>query len=349
MNTNIDISAEDPFYSIYNDLRDFDFSNYDNFVKLINSSSQSLCKSSYLINNSVCPKYNLSSLSLESLHDRFSVDVNGVVFDCLMTPYDLKKHKSLFVIFSGSRNSENDIIPQFKRWSYYPFINSVILNIADPMYTQYKNLKLGWYFGTKDECFLEYLSDIIKRVAFFLNIDSGDLYLFGSSGGGYAALQLSMYLPNSNHIVINPQIQIEKYFYSQKFSDLIGVDLFAYDPYRRNDTLNIIKECIHSNKGKFLILQNLQAKDDCVNHLFPLLNSLNVNTLNLGLNCQNNLLVWLYSCHGGHNTQGDQFIFSHIIYLAHKLSKEEVITPFDQYLIKNVTLLWGQIEWLKRH
>lgn len=335
------------FYSIYDVFEDYNFNNYDEFAKLAHDSYDKLTKRDYVINNDRCPNYELKTLCKDVLHDRFSINVDGVKFDCLMTPYDITKVNSLFVIFSGARSVKNDVLPVFKRWSYYKFIDSAVLNIADPMFNEYEDLALGWYYGSKSQSYIEYASLIVERVRSILNIERNNLYLFGSSGGGYIALQLSMYISNANHIVINPQIQINKFFYSKEFIRQTGINLSDYDPHRRNDTLNIVKDNIFSGNSKFLILQNLQAKEDCVNHLFPLLKSVGVDKLHLGLNCTNNMFVWLYTCIGGHNTQGDQVMFSHIVYLAHKLASEEPITPFDHYLIKNISVIWRQVEWLK--
>ena len=332
--------------SIYKNIEDYVFDDYDKFVKSVNNSYRDLSERHYVINNDICPKYMFSTLSKDKLHDRFAIDYDGVCFDCLMTPYN-PKCTSLFVIFSGSRSVENDVLPVFKRWSYYRFIDSIVLNIADPMFYEYSNLKLGWYYGNRNRAYIKDLSTIIARVCKLLEIDSTNLYLFGASGGGYVALQLSMYLKNANYIAINPQIKISKFFYAKEFTKQTGIDLSEPDPYRRDDTINIVKENIISNCGKFLILQNLQEKSDCVDHVFPLLKNIGMKTLSLGVNEYNNLLFWLYSCVGGHNAQGDQLIFSHILYLAKKLSTSCKITAYDNFLIKNISCLWKQIEWYK--
>ena len=335
------------FSSIYDNLQDYSFTDYDKFCELINNSYQNLTSRDYVINNDSCPCYTLTCLTKDDLHDRFAVDLNGIKFDCLITPYEPYSSKSLFVIFSGARTLDTDVIPIFRRWSYYRFIDSIVLNIADPMFAQFQNLTLGWYYGTKTVSYIELLSKIILQVCSLLKINTQNLYLFGSSGGGYVALQLSMYINNATHIVINPQIQLDKYFYSTEFSNQTGNDLLSYDPFRRNETINIICENNLSSKSKFLILQNLQAKLDCVNHLFPLCKVAGINTLQFGLNCSNNITIWLYSCMGGHVTQGDQFIFSYILYLANKISSGDPISHLDHLLIKNINVLWRQMEWFK--
>jgi hypothetical protein len=337
------------FYdSVYRGLKDFDYSDYNNFIQSINNSCNDFFKPNYTINNTDVPKYTLDSLDRDSLHDRFSVVYNKAKFDCLITPSQDLDTKSLFVIFSGSRNISDDRIPIFKRWSFYKFAGSLVLNIADPMFYDYDKLSLGWYYGKKDESYIEYLYIIIKKICGLLNIDERRLVLFGSSGGGYVALQLSMYFQYSIHVAINPQININKYYYASEFETLTSINLEVKDVYRRNETLDIVADKVKNKANRFLILQNLQDKQDCINHLFPLIKVLGVSKLHLGLNeSSDNLLLWLYSCIGGHNTQGDQLIFSHVMYLTNKILNSEVITCFDHYLIKNISVLWKQIEWFK--
>ncbi len=335
--------------SVYNGLIDFDYNNYNDFVKSINNSCNSITKPNYIINNVNAPKYELDSLIRDDLHDSFSVLYRKVEFDCLMTPSQDLDTTSLFVIFSGSRNiSDEKRLPIFRRWSYYKFTGSLVLNIADPMFYDYDKLSLGWYYGRQDESYIEYLYIIIKKICSLLKIDENRLILFGSSGGGYVALQLSMYFKNSIHVAINPQININKYYYASKFKSLTNINLDIKDVYRRNETLNIVVDKIKNKSNRFLIIQNIQDKHHCTNHLFPLIKLLGVGKVHIGLNeSSDHLLLWIYSCVGGHSAQGDQLIFSYIMYLTNKILNSEDITPFDRYLIKNVSLLWKQIEMYK--
>lgn len=339
------------FDTVYKSLSDFPIDDYCTFVKAVDTSYQNMTSRKYEIDNDKRHAFNLSQISRDKLHDSFVIRHRDVSFDCLMTPYDINTADSLFVIFSGARTVKNGVIvdqlPIFKRWSYYEFTDSIVLNIADPMFHKHGNLALGWYYGSKTESYIEYLAKIIEYVCNTLNIKHEKLFLFGSSGGGYVALQLSMYLKNANHIAINPQIFLDKFSYSKEFCRQTGINLTEKDPYRRNETIDIIKEKILSNDSKFLILQNLQEKRDCEEHIFPLLKNLGIQKLHLGLNEYQNLLFWLYSCVGGHNTQGDQLIFSHILYLAKKLSSSDKISSYDHFLIKNISCLWRQIEWYK--
>lgn len=335
------------YAEIYKELKNYSIDDYQEFVSNVEQSYLGLASRPYTIDNSNCPIINHDSLTLDDLHDRFAILFNNVRFDCLITPKP-DKAQSLFVIFSGSRDIDTDKLPVFKRWSYYRFVDSIVLNIADPMFYKYENLNLGWYYGNQNESYIEYLSKIIKKVQSLFQIQDSNLFFFGSSGGGYVTLQLSMYFQNTNHIAVNPQISIPKYHYASIFTQKTGIDLQIKDFFRRNETEQIIIERIKQNLNKFVIVQNVKDEHDCTIHLFPLLKKLDIDSLHLGVNSFNSLYVWLYSCLGGHNAQGDQYIFSYILYLADKISSNGEVTSLDEFVFKSVSILWKQKEYYLR-
>jgi len=89
--------------------------------------------------------------------------------------------------------------------------------------------------------------------------------------------------------------------------------------------------------------------EHCQKQLFPLMKKLNVDSLNFGMNQINsNMLVWMYDLIGGHSAQGDQLIFSYIIYMAERLASENFeLSDFESFLFQNVSCLWKQREWYK--
>lgn len=329
-----------------NTFKSVSIDDYDSFNNEIHNQWNSLKDHNYSIPQSF-HSYAFSDLQSEDLHDRFSIYYKNVIFECLMNqPSSGNKKKSLFVIFSGSRN-DNDPIPVFKRWSYFPFCDGYVLSIADPMLSIHRNLKLGWYYGTKNESFIEYIADIVQKIQTLLDIDNKDTYLFGSSGGGYVSLQLSNYLNDTTHIALNPQISIKDYRYIESLQRTVGISLEDKDPLRRNETLDIICENISNNR--FFIIQNMNDEEHCKKQLFPLMKKLYVNELNFGLNQINkNMLVWIYDIIGGHSAQGDQLLFSYIVYMAEKMASDDFeLSDFESFVFQNISCLWKQRDWYR--
>lgn len=313
--------------------------NYAQFNNEIHRQMDALKQTHYSISKEY-QTYEFDNIQNEDLHDRFAIKYKNIVFDCQMNlPSSEKQKKTLFVIFSGSRN-DGDPVPVFKRWSYYPFCDGYVLNIADPLLSIHRNLKLGWYYGTKNESYIEYISVIIKKIQSLLGIEENDLFLFGSSGGGYVALHLSYYLNNATHIALNPQISIKDYKHILGFCRTLNLSLEDKDPLRRNETVDIICEKIKTNR--FFIIQNMNDEEHCKKQLFPLMKKLNVDKLAYGMNQVNeNMLVWVYDLNGGHSAQGDQVIFSYIVYMAERFASDNFrLLSFEDFLFKNVSYIW---------
>ena len=168
-----------------------------------------------------------------------------------------------------------------------------------------------------------------------------NLVLFGSSGGGYAALNSSQYYNKCTTLVINPQVYISKYFYSEYFSNIVKIHLNKPDIYSRN---NIIPMLLN-NKNIYIYISNLNDKNDFEDHLKPLLYSINIQKISIGLNIKENFFFFFYNSLGGHNAQGDQFIFWHYINLIEliKLKKYKENEAF----YKNLSCFICKNEFLK--
>ena len=59
----------------------------------------------------------------------------------------------------------------------------------------------------------------INSIAEKMQVLQQDIYLYGSSGGGTAAIEISRFLEKSNVIAINPQLDMDHYFYTKDFKN----------------------------------------------------------------------------------------------------------------------------------
>lgn len=291
--------------------------------------------------------YSCDDLVKDNLKDRFSVYLGDVLFDFVMSePKNEEDRKNLIVLFSASRNYD-DAVPVFKRCSYMPFCPGYVLNVSDPMLSMYKQLERGWFYGNRNQAYAEYLAVVIDKIRNLLGIENRNVYFFGSSAGGYVSLHLSHYFDGTNHIAVNPQINLSDCPMVDRLEKLIKASVKDQDPFRRNETDAIIRENI--TKNKFLIAQNITDEKYCSGHLFPLLKKMDVTEIGYGLNqVHDNMLVWMYDVIGGNSAQGDRLFFSFIMYLAQCLSTDGYkVTDFEKFMVKNFSCVWRMRDWYK--
>jgi len=224
---------------------------------------------------------------LSGVHDgRFAVEYRNIRFECFFKRNI--ESDALYVVFSGSRPKGTDM-PVFKRWSYYSCIDGSMLNIDDPMYVKYKNLNLGWYYGTEEECYCDDICLIVKEFA--EQNGFGKIVFFASSGGGFAALYCACRIQGSYAMVINAQIKPSLYKPdADRFEKVCGIDLKKEDRFFRNDLAELIKQ---NNESRFLIVTNSASKEDAVqlDHLCGVLDT----EAGYGLTrLKENVLSWVY-------------------------------------------------------
>lgn len=117
----------------------------------------------------------------------------------------------LFVIFSGDIDRRKITPPAFQRWTWSDKFPGHCLFISDPSLHLDPALGLAWYVGTADVDFSPTIRRLVREIAAELEIPSGNLYAYGSSGGGFAALRLASIMPDLVPIAINPQTDVLKY------------------------------------------------------------------------------------------------------------------------------------------
>ncbi|WP_146112349.1 lysophospholipase [Arthrobacter sp. MYb222] len=112
------------------------------------------------------------------------------------------------VVFHAALSSKAKSLPMFagRRLASQLPVNR--LSISDPTLTLNDNLRLAWFAGSEKQPGLQ--SAISKIVRHATNRDEKIIY-FGSSGGGFAALQYAARHPGSIAVPINPQTDIARY------------------------------------------------------------------------------------------------------------------------------------------
>lgn len=256
---------------------------------------------------------------------RLVIRYKGVDYETVFNRKDTSDR--LYIILNGARNT-GDSLPIHKRWSYYNYIDGTMLNIADPMLRDYDNkLRLGWYYGNSDVCYVNRIVDIARIAA--VKLVKKEIIFIGSSGGGYAALLAACNCMGSTAIAINPQIQLSLWNYRETFEEVTGMSLTERDKFCRNHLPELIKESVNS---KFMIINNMYSKEDIeqintVSERFGKEIAYGVNKLS------NNVLVWMYDADNKpfHNAQDYPTMFLAIDYLYRHFAEAERLK--ELYLI----------------
>lgn len=205
----------------------------------------------------------------------------------------------LYVFFDGARtrNQGRDLapVPNFSRWSWDVHTTGSVLSLEDPMYYRYEKCKLGWFYGTDEEDYRKDCAQCIDKIASLLGIKRKNVVLYGSSGGGTAAIGVSVHLPGCMTVAINPQLNLNEYEYSREFEEVTGVKIRnIQDIFNRNDACALIQ---NNPKGNYLIVVNVRSQADFKIHLRSLCEYLDIIPC-YGIRRKGNVCTWVYNAVG---------------------------------------------------
>lgn len=243
--------------------------------------------------------------------------------------------RKLYICFFAAREVKNENghekfrdVPFYPRWSYSNFLDGDVLCIEDPMYYRYGNLHIGWMFGSLE---FNLLDDVSLKLDEFIKsrYNKKNVYLIGSSCGGYAALQIGARLNGVSVITINPQIFINNYkYYFTKFLKITGIDKLN----NNDDRLNTDKLMANSD-STFVIACNMLSDEDYYDQFLKLATNIDIK-INYGVTKKNNILLWAYQAqwNNPHSTMEDH----NLIYALINLVQCPVVD-------KNLYLLFSEI------
>lgn len=272
---------------------------------------------------------------------RFDYNDNELTLQCL---YIDSKYKSLFISYNGARPKNFVNEPAFfSRWSYYKLVDSCFLGIDDPMYQKHPELMLGWFYGTKDKCYIDNTITMINEICKKKGIEQSRCTFFSSSGGGYASILGAIAIPDTISVSINPQLYIQDYALTKDFEKIVGINLNDKDVLLRNDLYNkIIKE----SRSKHVIIVNIQSEHD-YSDVVKLANQFGTKQLRYGLNLvYKNVLIWIYDAlprcdETAHTAFETRPIFKFIEYVYTHFKNDCNFDPNDyQHIVSIVNEMW---------
>lgn len=136
---------------------------------------------------------------------RYDYD-NGAHLDALL----LNKNSPVLVVsFHGALNREIITLPRYERVNTLLEYDVNALFFSDPGLWLDDSMQLSWFTGWKDENVLAQCAHWIIKTAQMLNVSR--VIISGSSGGGFAALQVASLVPGSIALPFNPQTHIANY------------------------------------------------------------------------------------------------------------------------------------------
>ncbi|MGM0929174.1 MAG: hypothetical protein ACQEXN_05640 [Actinomycetota bacterium] len=194
----------------------------------------------------------------------------GEQFDFIFAPKP--ETGRLIVFFSGDARRSTFEPPVFQRWSWASKFPASCLYFSDPALYHHNNLGLAWYAGNSQGDYLAHIAEVVTSVADTMGVGEDQVFSYGSSGGGFAALRFARYYRGLRVIAINPQTDLWKYpvKWTNRMSrvcygadDLGGV---AQDQQYKFTAL--VPEVTAGSRSIFLA-QNVQDTDHYENHFIP--------------------------------------------------------------------------------
>lgn len=212
----------------------------------------------------------------------FFLSYKGVLFPMYL---DYKGEEKWVILPPAAHSRDTKkTIPSFQRSNFSDGIEANVISLFDPSLFLSEDLRLAWFVGTKEKHYAEILAELFKEVFLGLNVNTSDVLIYGTSGGGIPAIKMGTYLKNSTVYCGNIQTDASKYY--QKHYNKMREDLFSSDD--KDLIYKTYKERMNCYDwdGSFnlVVTQNIYDEFHYKNHFLPYYNHLKNNPTNLNYN-----------------------------------------------------------------
>ena len=160
-------------------------------------------------------KHKKDSLELSVKESTYSIVEEGTEFNFYL---NYRKGKKLLISLPGAIDRKKRVY-NFQRYSWSKDVDYSFMAVLDPTIHERNELDIGWFQGKHNNYVLPKFANLLKKIFEKNEIEEKDVLFFGSSAGGFTALQLANFFPFSTVVAINPQIYINRY-YKSKFKQL---------------------------------------------------------------------------------------------------------------------------------
>lgn len=181
--------------------------------------------------------------------------------------------KLLFVFLSGFADRKLLTPPVFHRWSWGTEFPGSCLYLSDPSLYRHKDLGLAWYVGDASKDAQYGCIKLIEKIRSTLNIEKKNVVLYGSSGGGFAALRMQLSEPEYASVIINPQTNLFKFsgkaelekFRASLFKDTPKEDFES----KYEEHFDLIRHAPRLRSTRISYVQNLADVHHHKHHFLP--------------------------------------------------------------------------------
>ncbi|WP_429110983.1 hypothetical protein [Aeromonas rivipollensis] len=231
-----------------------------------------------------------SSISCDDNNSIVSDVLDGVQFDAF---FSKKESKKLVIMFPGSIDRSKISPPVYQRWSWHNEICANILSVNDPTLFLAEHLRIGWLLGTKDKDYTALFCEFLNKCLRFIFPDVDELLFYGSSAGGFMAMQVASRYEGCKVLVNNCQTDVLKYR-KKHVNDMLGVSFSGMSILDIQETygerVSLIKRYASSPMPRVIYMQNIADDFHMKNHFLPFINSFN----NVSLGENTSLTIQLY-------------------------------------------------------
>lgn len=208
---------------------------------------------------------------------RFVIPYNGVPVDFLYEP--VEGAKATVVTFHGSTKKDVNL-PIFAGNNIMKGLPANRLAICDPSITldSSHELILSWFMGSSQQPRLQFfLETTIRRIKEITGAPR--LIFFGSSGGGFASLEMSRRFPGSVVFAMNPQTNLQNYYWPlrDRYLELCWNGMTCLDElpaFVNHDLIDIYPSVLNNTVA---YVQNTRDKHHIENHQLPFLDKVGGN------------------------------------------------------------------------
>lgn len=210
--------------------------------------------------------------------------------------FHIKEHSNRLAIHTnGAVNYEVKRPPVYQRSSWGRLIDAHCIFIDDRTLhnTSDELFNTAWLIGTQDRHYVKDYSEIIKLIQDILNIETKNIYYWGSSAGGTASIALATLHKGTTAIANNPQTNIltdyprrRDAIFRNVFSNLSKEEVIE-NYYDRLTLAALIKR--ESYVPRIFYIQNNNHEPDLKRHFQKFFDELNEYSMD-----KSNITIWFY-------------------------------------------------------